>query len=232
LIVRALALVWRRLPLYAAGAACVIGAQALVALVWRVPFGLAYSSFIVPPLLTTLVYAFAWADSDDAPQGASATWERVLDRAWAVIVIDLVTTILVSTGLNGILAQDPVDIVLGCVILLICAPLVFADTSATVDEMPVWWLLPGAFWRSLRTARGETYLRAIAILAFGLIPALLQPRLLDWMQAKDLANADFWSSVPLNAVTLVPIAVLTALVYRDATRKAPNTETETKEIGD
>jgi hypothetical protein len=209
-----------------------IGVQALIAFVWRVPFGLAYSSFIIPPMLTTLVYAFVWADSDDAPESAASIWERILERVWAVIVIDLVITILLNTGLTGILAQDPIDIVLGSVIMLISAPLLFADTIATVEEMPVWWLLPGAFWRSLRVARGPIYVRAVAILALNLIPALVQVQLLDWMHAKGIANPDFWSLVPLNALTLPPIAAITAVVYRDATRKTPSAEAENAEIGD
>jgi hypothetical protein len=217
--------------LYAAATACVIGAQALVVFVWRVPFGLTYSTFVLPPLLTTLVYAFVWADSDETPQPSAATWERVLERSWAVIVIDLFLTILVGTGLGEIQTQDSIEVILGIVMLVVAIPLVFTDTSATVDEMPVWWLLPGAFWRSVRAARGPVYLRAIAILALGLIPALAQKPLFDWLQAMHVAGADFWSVVPLNAITLVPIAALTALVYRDATRKPANDDAENR-IGD
>jgi hypothetical protein len=212
--------------LYAAATAFVIGAQALIVFVWRIPHGLEYSGFVLPPLLTTLVYAFVWADSAEEPQPAASIWERVLERAWAVIVIDLLLTILINTGLIAILAQDPIDIVLGIVILVVAAPLVFADTSATVDEMPVWWLLPGAFWRSVRAARGPAYLRAIAILALILLSGLVQKPLFDWMQAAHIADAEFWSEVPLNAITVTPIAALTALVYRDATRKTANDDVQ------
>ncbi len=186
---------------------------------------------MLPPLLTTLVYAFVWSDSDEEPHANAATWERVLERAWAVIVIDLIFTILVGTGLRGIVTQDPLEIGIGIVILLLAAQLVFADTSATVDEMPVWWLVPGALWRSLRTARGGVYLRAIAILALSLLSFLAQEPLFDWMQAMHVVNAEFWSEVPLNAITVPPIAALTALVYRDATRKIANDAAEDR-IGD
>jgi hypothetical protein len=226
LIVQAIVLVWRRLPLYAAATACVIGAQALIVFVWRFPHGLDYSGFVLPPLLTTLVYAFVWSDSDEAPQATAVTWERVLERAWVVIVIDLIFTILVGTGLSGIRTREPIEIGIGIVILLLAAQLVFADTSATVDEMPVWWLLPGALWRSLRIARGAVYLRAIAILALSLLSFLAQEPLFDWMQAMHVANAEFWAEVPLNAITVAPIAALTALVYRDATRKTANDDAE------
>jgi hypothetical protein len=203
----------------------------LVVFVWRVPHGLAYSGYVLPPLYTTLVYAFVWADCADTPQSAASTWERVLERAWAVIVIDLVFSIFVNTGLSGIVTQDPVEVVLGIVILMISATLTFADTSATVDEMPVWWLLPGALWRSLRIARGQVYLRAIAILALALIPAILQVPLFDWMHHAEIANAEFWSTVPLDAITVAPIAALTALVYREATRKTAKDDAEPR-LGD
>ena len=208
-----------------------IGAQALIVFVWRIPHGLDYSGFVLPPILTTLVYAFVWNDSDEAPQTAASTWERVLERAWAVIVIDLLFSILVNTGISALVVQDPIGVVLGIVILTVAVPLVFADTSATVDEMPVWWLLPGAFWRSVRAARGTVYLRAIAILALGLLSLFAQKPLFDWMHHAQIANAEFWAAVPLNAITVTPIAALTALVYRDATRKAANDDAH-PEIGD
>ena len=210
--------------MYAAATAVVIGAQALVVLFIRVPFGFQYSTVVMLPLLTTLVYAFSWADSDESPQPAVATWERVLERSWAVIVLDLLVGLIQGAGIGSIEAADTIDVCLGIVVLIVSAPLVFVDTSATVDEMPVWWILPGALWRGVRAARGPVYLRAIALLALGLLVALVEKPLFDWMQAAHLANPKFWSEVPLNAISVAPIAALTALVYRDATRKLPNDE--------
>jgi hypothetical protein len=206
--------------LYAVATACVILIQWLVVFPFHVPFGYQYSTVVLLPLLTTLVYAFSWADSDESPQPATSTWERVLERSWAVIVLDLAVGLIQGTGIASIAAADPIDVSIGIVVLVVSAPLVFADTSATVDEMPVWWLLPGALWRGVRAARGAVYVRAIALVALGLLVQLVQKPLFDWMQSAHVANAEFWSQVPLNAITVAPIGALTALIYRDATREA------------
>jgi hypothetical protein len=218
---------WRRMPLYAGASALLIGVQALVVLVWHVPHGLIYSSLLLPPLLTTLVYAFVWADTEEERPAAASTWERVLERSWAVIIIDLGVGYVQGSGVNGIASSDPFEIVSGIAILVLTAPLVFVDVSATVDEMPVWWILPGAFWRGVRAIRsGSTYLRAVAIVAIGILTFLVQAPLMNWMQAAHLANAEFWAQVPIGTLTVPPIAALTALVYRDAKRTAASDPSE------
>jgi hypothetical protein len=211
--------VWRRFPLYAAATVLVIGAQALVVFVFRVPNGIAYSGFILPPLLTTLVYAFVWTDTEPVPEPGAATWERVLERSWAVILIDLFVTLVQANGVAGILDPDPIVKALGVAVLVLTAPLVFVDASATVDNLPVWWVLPGSFWRGVRAVRNRpAFVRALAIVAIGLLVFLAQDRLFDWMHHAAIANAEFWSQVPIGTGTVPPIAALTALVYRDATR--------------
>jgi len=214
---RSIALLWRRFPLYTGATALIVALQALVVFVWRVPYGIVYSSFVFPPLLTTLVYAFVWADTGSEAPPAGSIWERVLERSWAVIVVDLGVTFVQSSGVAGIQSGDPLAIASGVAVLIVSAPLIFVDTSATVDDMPVWWILPGAFWHGLRTVRsGTAFLRAIAIVALGLLVLLAEGQLLDWMLSAHVANAAFWAEVPLVAVTIPPLAALTALVYRDA----------------
>jgi hypothetical protein len=218
LIVRALRLVWRRFPLYCAAVAVTIGAQALVVFGWHGTHALEYASFTIPPLLTTLVYAFAWADVKPEPTPAPAIWERILERSWAVIAIDLVTTIVTSFGLGSLLSADPIDILAGIGILGLSATLIFADVSATVDAMPWWWILLGSFWRSVRaTWQGPTLFRALTLVALELLVFGMQLTLQGWLTTLHVAKAEFWSQVPLSALTVPPLAALTMLVYHDAT---------------
>jgi len=212
--------------LYAGATACVMALQWIVVFGFHIQYGYEYSSAVLLPLLTTIAYAFTWADSDESPQTAASTWERVLERSWAVIVLDLGVGLVQGIGFASVRTGDPINLTLGIIVLVITAPLVFADTSATVDDMPVWWILPGAVWRAMRVARGPVYLRAVILVALAVVVDIAQRELFDRMHHAKIADADFWSQMPINALAVVPVAALTALVYRDAKHKAAKAEVE------
>lgn len=215
----ALRLVLRRFGLYAAATAGAIGLQALVAVVARVPHGTDLGSFIVPPILTTLVYAFVSADARREPVPARVVWERFLERAWAVIVIDFVLTYVAAIGLSGTASADPLDAIVGILAIGLSVVLVFADAAATVDDdVTVWSLIPRAFGRSLVGAcRGPVFLRALAILALQLLVFALENQLYALLTHLHVSDAAFWSQVPLLTVAVLPLSALTVLVYLDAT---------------
>ncbi len=224
LIGRAIRLTVARFPFYAAAVAVTIALQwSLVFL--RVPHAIEIGTSIVPALLVTLVYAFVDADSKAEPPPAAAIWERVLERSWAVIVIDFFTSIVVAVGVSGTATGSPLDMLIGALVLLLSALLVFADASATVDDgIPFWWLLPAAFQRSILASwRGPALVRAIAILAMWLTVTGASGSLVSVLTHAHVANADFWAQVPIEAIVTPPLAALTVLVYRDLKPREPET---------
>lgn len=193
--------------------------QALVAIVWRVPHGTDLDSFIVLPILTTLVYAFAAADAGSEPVTAAAVWERFLERSWAVIVIDFVLAYVSAIGLSAGLSSEPLDMVAGMLVFGLSALLVFTDASATVDDdVTVWSVIPRAFLRSFQTSwRWPVFSRALAIFAIQLVVYALQNELYALLARRHVPEAAFWSQIPILTVVGVPLAALTVLVYLDAT---------------
>jgi len=214
-------MVWRRIALYTGAVAFAVCAQAVVVFALRVPNGIVYCGFVFAPLLTALVYACVWADTAQKRPPQMAVWERALERSWAVILIDLAVSFVQITGAGGFRTGDLSDAFIGLAILIMSATFVFADASATLDEMPVWWLVPGALWRSVQAClNGIVFGRAITIVALSIACGFLQDPIYALLQSAHVANADFWASIPLDDATVPPIAALTALVYRDATRPA------------
>ena len=190
-----------------------------MALVWRLPQGAELGQAIVLPILTTIVYAFVWADASDTPVSPSAVWERCLERSWAVIVIDFVYTFVASLGLGYALSADPIGVVTGIVGIVLSIVLVFADASATVDDdVNAWSVIPHAFVRSASMAwRAAIFPRALTIFAIELLVLAAQSALAIGLERVHVPQAVFWSEVLLNTLTLPPLSALIVLVYRDAT---------------
>ncbi|MBV8491398.1 MAG: hypothetical protein JO199_12805 [Candidatus Eremiobacteraeota bacterium] len=212
----------RRFVLYAIATVVCFGLTALCAVVLPIPHGLEVGLAIFPPLLTAFVYAFVWNDARETPYADRAAWERFLERAWAVIVIDFLLSFVLGLGLDGVFAQDATGALVGFLSLTLTLLVIFSDAVATVDDDgTVWSLVPRAFFKSVAAAVNPRVLpRAGLILALSVLVALAQNELVAAFAHARMAFADFWAFAPLGAVTTPPLAALTLLVYQDAGRPA------------
>jgi hypothetical protein len=196
--------------------------QALVALVWRIPHGTDLDGAIVLPILTTLVYGFVAADAGAEPVAASIVWERVLERSWAVVVIDFAVSYVTALGLAGSTSSSALDLIAGLSAFGLSVLFVFADASAAVDaDLGVLTVIPYGFVRSVQAAWQRPVLpRALAIFSLQLLVAALQIALNALLQHARVPDALFWSEIPLLTLLVPPLSALTVLVYLDA-RAAP-----------
>lgn len=215
---RALALLVRRFALYAAAMLVAIVAQGAVALLWPGALGLAVAAAVIEPLLTTLVYAFVAADLHDPPPSAAAIWERILERAWAVIIIDFAITMLEGAGFGQAGQGGVLGAVTGWLISLFAAMLVFADASATLDDdRSLWALIPTAFSRSvILSTNPRTFWRVIVLFALNVTVFAATLALQEALTRAHVWNAPLWANIPLGTLAILPIAALTVLVYVDA----------------
>ena len=172
---------------------------------------------IVSSLASALVYASTRADV--AGSGGGDIWTRALERGWAVIVISFVQSIVIDSGMGGIIEGAIGSRILGVVLLLLGLTLIFADIDAVVNDEEPWWLLvPLAFSNSIRAAwSGRTMLRVIGLFVAQLV--IQQAGYLaiaPLLQKLHVADAEFWATMPVNALLLAPFGILTVLVYFDA----------------
>ncbi len=169
----------------------------------------------------TLVIALTLATFEGA--SVSAGLSRALERAWAVIVINFVVTYIFAEGAGAVGAGNIVDRILGIILLLFAASLIFAEVVAvTIDDERWWMLVPASLGTSVRIAlTGAVMWRVLALFALAVFPAFLESGLNDAMTKAHVTHPDFWSSFPLAIVWSVPLNVLTTLVFFDVTGYEP-----------
>jgi hypothetical protein len=217
LIGLSLRLTFRRWPLYAGAVAIAFGLQALAAFVLRSPTIVEVSEDVALALLTALVYARVWGDSNEGIE-PGAVWERFLERAWAVIVIDfalseVLTKAMVAAPPSSVPAEIAGIVAVGAVLFFL-----FADAGAVVDDgVTVWTVIPRAFLHSaIVTLNLTTFARALALFSIELLLLNCQLPLYFVLVRFHVAQPLFWSVVPLATIVQPPLAALTLLIYQDA----------------
>jgi hypothetical protein len=214
----ALRLTFRRWQLYSTAILTAFAVQIALALVWRVPHAIELGSSIAIPLVTALVYAFVSADAGEAPAAESLVWERFLERAWAVIVIDFLLTDIATAALVYSMSAKPLELVGGLAAFAFAVLTVFADAGAVVDDdVTVWTVIPRALLRSITTTWNSTiFARALAIFSLQLLAFVAQNALYFGLMHFDVSQALFWAEIPMATLITPPLAAITVVVYRDA----------------
>jgi hypothetical protein len=92
----------RHAALYAIAGLVVVGCEALIVSRWHANAVTAttVASVIVEPFFVAIINAFTYADSRE-DLSLSVTWLRVLERSWAVLLIDLLATLICSKSYSG-----------------------------------------------------------------------------------------------------------------------------------
>ncbi|HEX8806058.1 MAG TPA: hypothetical protein VF741_03870, partial [Candidatus Aquilonibacter sp.] len=106
--------VGRHALLYALVGLVVVGAEALVVFNWRTTqlTAVFIASFIIEPFFLAIVTAFSYAEVR-GDLSTAATWLRILERSWAVLIIGLLLDLVTIIGLQSIAATDIFDKLLG-----------------------------------------------------------------------------------------------------------------------
>ena len=130
------------------------------------------AQLIALPLLAGFIYLWVTDLPDGAQRPLGATLERLLERSWAIILIDLMLSLVQSvTTLPSMILWD-------LLLVPLLAAMIFADVAATLDDdRSAIVLIPHAFARTLSlAARARNFGRMCLLLAaeFGLQAILLE----------------------------------------------------------
>lgn len=205
----------------------VIGAEALIVFNWhpKPPLAEYVASVIIEPFFVAIVTAFTYADVR-GDLSVAATWLRVLERSWAVLIIGLLVQLITAIGFQSISATDIFDKLLGAGVIIIAVSLIFADVHATVvDDAEPWWLLvPRSLAASITVAwRGIAFARALIVFMLAaLLPELVAIAAQSALTKYHVPAALFWANA-ISVVLLLPLVqAFCTFVYLDAIGYEPN----------
>lgn len=179
------------------------------------------AGIVLDAVLTTIVCAQAKGDIDGSP--AAGVWSRVLDRLWAVVIVDFIVTFVSFAGVEILSAGDIGDRIIAIPILLIAAATIYSESIAVVVDDEQWWfLVVRAIGTSVRTSwTGSNLWRAIVLFALQFVPSAVSAVVASASAQHHVTVTSFWTDVPLGIVYSIPLDALIVLAFFDASGYEP-----------
>lgn len=206
-------LVARRWPLYVAACAGVIALEALFYSFVHVRFAELYALLIGPPLLVVVVTVYAGCDAREVMPLDSERWSRIVERAWAIIVVDVALSLVTGVGFEAMQLGDAKDVFMGTLVLFLAAMLVYAEPYICLaDDVQALSLVPFAILRSMMLA-WVNMSRIFSLFALQLVLSIADV----WLEQQSirLFKTPAWTAMVYWAVVNVPLAALFAVAYLD-----------------
>jgi hypothetical protein len=203
----------RRWLLYVLVCAIVFGLQAAFVSFVHVKLAALYAMLIGPPLAIAAITVFTGADATGTLTLAQR-WERIAERAWAIVIIDVGLSFVNASGLQTVQAGDAMNVVFGFLTLLLSGMLVYAEPFAALEsQTQTLTIVPFAILRSMMLA-WVNISRIFALLAVqvGLDIVVLFAE----QGARRLGlSGTLWVDLALQTLLSAPLAALFAVAYLD-----------------
>ncbi len=204
----------RRWPLYLASCAAVFGLEALFCRFVHVRFASFYAELIGSPLISAVVLVNVGCDAAQTLQRRGERLERILERAWAIIVIDVCISLVMKMGLESMSSADAGDIFLGIAVMFLAAMLAYAEPYAALEEgAATLTVVPLAILRSMMLA-WVNISRIFSLFAIQIALSIAEIALLKavagWGE-QTLATLD----LAYVALATAPLSALFAIAYLD-----------------
>lgn len=187
---------------------------------------LVYSSIFVDSYVLAAVAVGVGArlgnDAVSSRRIAGAASERWLPVLTVAIVIELVNEVTSAYSGFGPLPDEPA-------FLFLTAPLVWLALGALSLAQPIAALSGDspmiAFFTGITRAlafalRGSNFVRLCAVAFASIVPALLQSVVYDVLVQHHVPRPVFWANVPVDALTVGPVAALQTAFALDFARRA------------
>jgi len=171
------------------------------------------AQLIALPLVASFIYLWVTDLPDGSPRSLSNALERLLERSWAVLLIDLALSLIQA------LSTAPSMILWDLLLVPLLAATIYADVAATLDsDIPTIALLPHAAMRTLSLAmHARNFGRMCLLLAaqFGLQAVLLEIASILPHGSRTAAT------LVLAIVAQVALAAVTARAFVEASSPHP-----------
>lgn len=149
----ALRLIGRRWWLFLLTGICIAALENLFSRYVHVPLAALYAQLIGEPLAIVVVIVFIGCDASESLPGARERWSRILERAWAIVAIDVILSFVNLIGIGALAASNLIEAFEGLGILFLSAMLIYAEPYAALeDPVSQLSLVPYALLRSMMLA--------------------------------------------------------------------------------
>lgn len=171
--------------------------------------------FLLSPLFDATAILIAARDSGFIRDDVLG---RLTDRAWAVIVLEFVISMLRLASELTLGSAHSGGVFTGTMVLTFVALLIYSPADACLREngAPL-TILPNSLGQSIVLA-WRRISRAFGLFALVLAVELIELLTFVELGEKHVANAEFWSNVPFGAFATIAISVIVTAAYVDLVR--------------
>lgn len=210
----------RRWPVYIALAAGLFCADALFHAFVHVKAADLIANLIFSPIFDAAAILLAAHDAreDDVP-----LLSRLVERAWAVIVVEFVETFLVAFAELGFAPGGGANALFATVLLTFSAMLIYAPVDALLSETESALLLvPSAFANSLGLA-WQNISRVFALFSIVLSVRLIVELVTLRFDVLHRPASAFWATDPIADAGTIAIDIAVTAAYVDLLRRSRKT---------
>jgi hypothetical protein len=204
----------RRWQLYAAACGAVFVLEGLFVHFVPVRSPEIYAGFLGPPLVNAFVLMNVGSDAAGVLPRLSQRCERFVERLWAVIIVDVMISVVQASGFFGLASADLGDKVLGALVMILSAMLIYAEPFVCMENsIQTLTLIPFSLLRSM-TLAWVNMQRVFSLFALQMIVFAGLYGLLALLAAAQIAKTTLWELLYVT-VTEAPLYALFAVAYLD-----------------
>jgi len=200
--------------LYLTGTLAVLAVEAAFVLFVHVRGAALYPQLIAQPLLIAVTTVFIAGDATSTLT-MEQRWHRILERAWAIIIVDMGILFVASSGLftaqAGATSADGTNLLYGILTVLLAGMLVYAEPFIMLEkDVQTLTLVPFSILRSMMLA-WVNISRIFALLAVSIGITLVT----ILIERGAGAGARVWIEMIVSTVCTAPLAALYTIAYLD-----------------
>lgn len=204
----------RRWPLYLLACAAVFALQAVFVQLVHVKFAALYATLIGAPIVNAIVLINAGADAAGILETAHSRLERLSERAWAIVLIDVGATLVAQLGYEALAAGDYSVMLEGTIVMFLAAMLVYAEPYAALEkDVSLVTLVPTAILRSMMLS-WVNLSRVFSLFAVQIVAAIFEMLLIQGVKHAGTQTGDL-VNLAYVTFTAAPLAALFAVAYLD-----------------
>ena len=221
LVARALQILQRYWIVFATTGAAVVLCEGAIHVFVRIAHMDELAELVLPQIIVATVYAFAGSDVAKQPQ-RSEVWTRILERIWAVVVLNVAFELLLLFSLGAIGTVDAGGGVqmffMQLAVMLIMVLVAFADVIAVVQpNLRMRDVLPFSIVRSARlVANTLVWMRVLGLLIADYVIGTAAAAGTQAISGAGMRTLAFWAYAGTNALITIVLAAFLALLYFDA----------------